>query len=199
MKNRISLTAGIITASFGLMVLPLVAYAATDSDSTTVTATLGSTISITTSGAVALAVTPVTGGSQTSASDTVTVATNNSTGYTLTLADSDATTTLTKGGDTIAAHAVNQSAAAVLANNSWGYHVDGIGTFGTGGAVENNVTTSTIKYAGVPASGSPATIKATASTAAGDTTTVWYAVKADTSKPNGAYVDTVSYTATTNP
>lgn len=197
--NRIKLTAGLVTASLAIVALPLVAYAATDNKSTTVTATLGSTISMTTSGSVALNVTPVTGGSQTSASDTVTVATNNSTGYTLTLADSDATTSLTKGSDTIAAHTGTQASPSALANNSWGYRVDGIGGFNTGGAVENNVSSSSITYAGVPASGSPNTIKTTASTAAGDTTTVWYAVKADTSKPNGAYADTVSYTATTNP
>lgn len=181
-----------------LTILPTIAHAATDSDNTTINAILGSTISVSSSGTVNLNVTPISGGSQTSASDTVSVSTNHSAGYTLTLADSDGTTTLTKGGDTIAAHTGTQASPSVLANNSWGYRVDSIGGFSTGGAVENNVASSSITYAGVPASGAPNTIKTTATTASGDTTTVWYAVKADTSKPNGTYSDTVTYTATTN-
>lgn len=196
-RKNISIVA--VTAIFGMAVLPAMAFAATDTKSTTVTATLGSTISMTVTGSVALAVTPVTGGSQTSASDTVTVATNNSSGYTLTLADDDANTSLVNGGSSISAHAGTLAAPTALANNSWGYRVDNTGGFGTGGAIETNVTSSAIKYAGVPASGSPETIKTTSSTSSGDTTTVWYAVKADTTNPNGAYADTVSYTATTRP
>lgn len=178
---------------------PLTVLAATDSENTTINANLGSTISITTSGSVALNVTPVSGGAQTSASDTVSVSTNNSAGYTLTLADSNADTDLDNGGNSIAAHAGTQASPTALANNRWGYHVDSIGGFDADGAVESNVTSSTIKYAGVPASGAPNTIKTTATTASGDTTTVWYAVKADTTNPNGTYSNIVTYTATTNP
>jgi hypothetical protein len=194
--KRATLTVGAFTAIAGITMMPLVASA--DTKSTTINANIGSTISLTTSGTVTLNVTPVTGGAQTSASDTVSVSSNNATGYTLTLADGDATTTLTKGSDTIAAHAGTQTTPTPLANNSWGYHVDSVGGFGTGGAAESNVTSSTIKYAGVPASGSANTLKTTATTASNDTTTVWYGVKADTSKPNGTYTDTVTYTATTN-
>lgn len=183
----------------GIVALPSFTYAVSNSANTIVTATISSVISISTSGTVALAITPVSGGAQTSAKDVVTVSTNNVLGYNLTLADSDATTTLVKGSDTITAHAGTQTTPTALANNSWGYHVDGIGGFGTGGAVETNVTTSTIKYAGVPATGSANNIKSTSSTASADTTDVWYAAKADTSKPNGAYSDTVTYTATTKP
>ena len=178
---------------------PAIVLASTASTNTTINANLGSTISVSSSGTVTINITPVAGGSQTSASDTVSVSTNNSSGYALTLADSDATTTLANGGNTIAAHAGTQASPTALANNSWGYHVDSIGGFGTGGAVESNVTSSSIKYAGVPATGSPNTIKTTATTASGDTTTVWYGVKADTTNPNGTYTDTVTYTATTNP
>ncbi len=182
-----------------IVAVPLSVQAATDNEPTTINAVIASTISVTTSGTVNLNVTPVSGGAQTSASDTVTVATNNATGYTLTLANSDTTLTLVNGANTIAAHTGTQAASTVLANNSWGYHVDGIGNFGSGGAVETNVTSSAIKYAGVPSSASPNTIKTTATTASGDVTSVWYAVKADTTKPNGTYTDTVTYTATTNP
>jgi hypothetical protein len=50
----------------------------------------------------------------------------------------------------------------------------------------------------MPASGSGVTIKATAATATNDTTTVWYGVKVDTSKPSGTYSDIVTYTGVTN-
>ncbi len=197
-KNNIKKVISLVLLA-GLVSTPLTVFAATDSENTTINANLGSTISITTSGSVALNVTPVSGGSQTSASDTVSVSTNNSAGYTLTLADSDADTDLENGGNSIVAHAGTQASPTVLANNRWGYRVDSIGGFSTGGAVESNVTSSTITYAGVPATGAPNTIKTTATTASGDTTTVWYAVKADTSNPNGTYSDIVTYTATTNP
>ena len=181
-----------------LISAPLTVFAATNSENSTINANLGSTISMTTSGSVALNVTPVSGGSQTSASDTVSVSTNNAGGYFLTLANADATTTLVNGANSIAAHAGTQASPTALANNTWGYRVDSVGGFSTGGAAESNVTTSSITYAGVPATGSPNTIKTTATTASNDTTTVWYAVKADTTKPNGTYTDTVTYTATTN-
>lgn len=187
----------VAVAGLGTLLIPAAASAVTAT--TDINANVASVISMTTSGTVDLNITPVSGGSQTSASDTVSVSTNNSAGYTLTLADSDATTTLTKGSDTIAAHSGTQAVPTALANNSWGYHVDNVGGFGTGGAVESNVTSSTIKYAGMPASGSPNTLKITSTTASGDATTVWYAAKVDTSKPNGIYTDTVTYTATTNP
>lgn len=196
-SQNIKMLAGAMIAAV-LIIAPVAVSAASDSKTTTINAIIGSTISMTTSGTVNLNVTPLSGGAQTSASDTVTVATNNAAGYTLTLADSDATTTLVNGANTIAAHSGTYAAPTPLANNSWGYHIDGLGTFGTGGAVESSVATSAIKYAGVPATGAPQTIKTTAAVAAGDVTTVWYGVKADTTKPNGAYTDTVTYTATTN-
>ncbi len=181
----------------GILVIPASTYADSNTANTTINANIGSTISVSTSGTVALNITPVTGGAQTSAKDTVTVSTNNTAGYDLTLADADATTTLVSGANSIAASSFNQSTAAALANNSWGYHVDGIGSFGTGGAVETNVTSSSIKYAGVPASGSGQNIKSSNTTATAEATDVWYAAKVDTSKPNGTYTDTVTYTATT--
>lgn len=197
MTHKLKVLTGIaVTAA--VVVAPMAVSAATESKSTTINAIIGSTISMTTSGTVNLNVTPITGGAQTSASDTVTVATNHAGGYNLTLADSDATTSLVNGANTITAHAGSFATPTVLANNTWGYHVDGVGGFGTGGAIETNVATSTIKYAGVPATGSPVTLKTTAAVAA-DVTTVWYGVKADTTKPNGTYTDTVTYTATTNP
>jgi hypothetical protein len=148
---------------------------------------------------VSLPITPASGGAQTTRSDTVSVSTNNSSGYVLTLQDADATTSLVNGGNSILAHTGTQAAPTALANNSWGYRVDSVGGFGAGpGASITDASSSAITYAGVPATGAPNTLKTTATTASSDITTVWYSAKADTTKPNGTYADTVTYTATTN-
>ena len=73
----------------------------------------------------------------------------------------------------------------------------GAQTSASDGSPESNVASSSVKFAGVPALASPQLIKTTSSTAAADVTTVLYGVRADTSKPNGTYTDTVTYTATT--
>lgn len=187
-----------LTLLSALFLAPVTVSAATDSANTTINTVIASVISISTSSTVTLNITPVSGGSQTSASDTVTVSTNNSAGYVLTLADSDATTNLENGANTIGAHAGTQASPTALANNSWGYAVPALGSFDASYTTISNATSSTSKWAGVPASGSENTIKTTAATASGDTTTVWYSAKADTTKPNGTYADTVTYTATTN-
>ena len=140
----------------------------------------------------------MSGGSQTSASDSLSVSTNNTSGYNLTLANNDTTTSLQSGANTIGAHSGTHASPTALANNSWGYAIPG-GNFDASYSALTNVTSSSTKWAGVPSSSSPNTLKTTASTASGDSTTVWYSVKADTTKPNGTYTDTVTYTATTNP
>jgi hypothetical protein len=198
MKQKLIRVVLLLAASAGFVGIPFAGYAATDSESTTINASIASVISMTTSGTVSISITPVSGGSQTSSSDTVSVSTNNAAGYALTFANADTTLTLTNGGDTIAAHTGTQASPTALANNSWGYAVATVGGFDASYSTLSNVTSSTTKWAGVPSSASPNTLKSTAATASGDTTTVWYSVKADTTKPNGTYSDTVTYTATTN-
>jgi hypothetical protein len=198
MKQKLKRITLFLTAAAGFVGVPFAGYAATTSQSTTINASIASVISMTTSGTVSISITPVSGGSQTSASDTVTVNSNNSAGYVLTLANADTTLTLANGGNTIAAHAGTQGTPTALANNSWGYAVGGLGTFDASYSTITNATSSSTKWAGVPSSSSPNTLKTTAAVATNDTTTVWYSVKADTSKPNGTYTDTVTYTATTN-
>lgn len=202
MKNIASKLAigGAVVGVIASVLVPAAAFAANQSAGTTINATIGSTISISTSGTVVLAVTPTASGSATSASDTVSVSTNNATGYYLQLASSSAQTTLTNGGNTIAGSSGSQASPTTLATNTWGYRVDGTGGFGAGPtSAESNVTSLAGSWAGIPASGSPNTLKTTATTATADTTTVWYGVKVDTTKPNGTYSNTVTYTATTNP
>lgn len=185
----------IIIASF--LATPVLVRAATATEDTVINAQISSTISITTSGTVALPITPTTGGSQTTAADTVTVATNNATGYNLSIRDSDANTNLVNGSNNIAAHAGTVASPSVLANNTWGFRVDG-GTFGAGptsGSVDQPTNAAT--FAGVTSSA--VQIKTTTTTAAADVTSVFFSAKANTSLPNGTYTGTVLYTATTNP
>lgn len=190
---------GSVLAVAAIMLSPIAAGAATDSKDTIINATIGSTISMTTSGSVGIAITPNATGLASSASDIVNVSTNNAQGYYLTLADTDATSTLSNGTDTIAAHNGTAAAPTTLGNNSWGFRVDNASGFGAGATVaQSNVADLTGTWAGVPVTGAPVTLKTTATTAANDATTVWYGVKADTSKSNGLYTDSVTYTATTN-
>lgn len=179
---------------------PVIASAVTSTANTTINATVASTISMTTSGTVTIALTPTPGGVMTSASDSVLVSTNNTTGYALTLADGDTVASLVSGANNITAHTGTPATPTALGTGTWGYRVDGAATFGAGPTTaETNSSSSTTKFAGMPSSASPFTLKTTAVTAANDPTTVWYGVKADSTKPNGTYTDQVTYTATTNP
>lgn len=186
--------------AIALVVSPAVVSAAASNTNTTVTATVGSSISITSSGTVAISVTPTAGGVVSSAGDTVTVNTNNASGYTLTLSDADTNTNLISGGNNIAAHTGTLASPTTLGNNSWGYRIVNAGGFGaTAYSAETNNASSTSTWAGVPSSASPATVKTTGASASNDTTQVWYGLRATSSQPNGAYSDTVTYSATTNP
>lgn len=183
---------------------PAIASAATQTSNTTISAQVNAVVSISSGPSVSISLTPTGSGVLSNASDTVSVSTNNATGYTLTLNDSDATTTLASGSDTFTAASGTKTAPAALTNGTWGWAVangtTGIGTngFDASYASESNNTSSTSKWAGIAASGSPVMIKTTASTASADTTTVWYAAKAAVTQPTGTYTDTVTYTATTN-
>ena len=181
-----------------LLLTPLVASATTAT--TTISSTISPVISLLSSnGTVNLNATPTTGGVQTIASDTVTVSTNDSAGYTLKLGETSATTTLTSGGNTIAASSGSQASPVAETASSWGYRVDGVGGFGAGptSPAANQAIAGT-KFAAVPASGSPDTLVTTSSTASGATTAVWYGLAVNTSVPSGTYTNSVTYTATAN-
>lgn len=195
-RMRIQLLAAVVLV--GTVALPAVAGAATTS--TTINSAISSVISVfTSSGTVTVNVTPTGAGAQTIASDTLTVSTNDTLGYTLQLADTDATTTLVSGGNSIAASLGTQASPVAQAANTWGYRVDGVGGFGAGPtSSQSSAAIGAIKFAGIPATGSPNTLKTTATTASNDTTTVWYGVAANTSQPTGTYSDSVTYTATAN-
>ena len=167
---------------------------------TTISSTISPVISLfTTSGTVNDNVTPTGSGAQTIQSDTVTVSTNDSSGYTLELAESLATT-LTSGSNTIPASSGSQTTPAVMAVNTWGYRVDGVGGFGAGPttSASSAAISGTIKFAGVPVPASPNTLADTSGTASNARNNVWYGVAADTSQPTGTYTNTVTYTCTAN-
>lgn len=196
--NKRYLSIALLFAVVGGLAVPAVAGAATDT--TTINSDIGSVISITSSGTVDADVTPSGAGAQTIASDTITVNTNDTDGYTLQLADSDATTALTSGSDTIPASSGTPASPIAQTANTWGFRIDGQAAFGPGAPTtsQSSQPIGSATFAGVPASGSPATVKTTAAVATDDLTTVWYGVAADTTQPTGSYTDEVTYTATAN-
>jgi hypothetical protein len=199
MQKKISYKIGSILSISAVLLSPIIASAAVDSGTTTVNASVTSTIAITTNPTITINLQPGASAVLTSVSDTVSVSTNSSNGYNLKLSDGDTTTTLVSGANTIAAHAGTYASPTAMAANTWGYRIVGQGGFtATAYVAETNATSSTSTWAGVASSAAPVTVKTTGTTAASDPTVVWYAVKVDASKPNGTYTDTVTYTATTN-
>ncbi len=202
MKKIIKPLAVLVTSA-AIVSLPVFSASAAQSDTnTTINATIDSTITITSNGTVNLSVVPTGSGAQSSASDTVRVSTNNAAGYSLALHMSTADQNLTDGsGHNIAPGSGSLAAPTALANNTWGYRIDGRGGFGAGAtSAETNVANSAYTWAGIPVApgGSPTNIvKQTSAVANNDETTVWYSVKADSSLPNGVYSGTVTYTAIT--
>lgn len=194
--QRLAATTGVV-AVVAAVLSPVVASAASTTANTTINASVGSTISLTSSGTVNISLTPGASAVVSSASDTVSVSTNNTAGYNLSVADSDATTNLVSGANTLGAHTGTYASPSVLATGKWGYAVAG-GNFSATYTAESNNTSSTTKWAGMPATGSPQQLKTTATTASSDATTVWYGVKVDSSTPTGTYTDAVTYTAVTN-
>jgi hypothetical protein len=167
--------------------------------STTITSTIGSTITLTSNGTVNLNAIPTGNGVQTIASDSVSVSTNDGSGYTLQLNETNGSTTLTSGSNTIPATTGTKSSPVAETAESWGYRVDSIGGFGSGPTTSlSNQPIGSLTFAAVPASTSPDTIKTTATTANNDTTNVWYGIAVDTSVPSGTYTNSVTYTAVAN-
>ncbi|HSX15960.1 MAG TPA: hypothetical protein VLF40_04170 [Candidatus Saccharimonadales bacterium] len=158
-------------------------------------------LTIGSSGTVALNVTPTANGSCTIQKDSVSVFTSNSSGFTLTLADTSTNTALLNGAASISATTGTQASPSALAVNRWGYRVDGVGGFGTGPtSAQSNVSLGSTTFAGVPASNATASTLASTSSAANPAviTSVWYGVCANTSVTSGTYTSQVTYTAVTN-
>jgi hypothetical protein len=171
-----------------------------DTAATTISSVISPILSVfTTSGTVNVNVVPTGSGAQTIAADTVTISTNDTSGYTLQLGETGAGGTMVSGGNNIPASSGSQASPVAESANTWGYRVDSIGGFGAGPTSgQASAAIGAIKFAAVPATGSPNTIKATSGTASNDTTSVWYGVAANTSQATGTYTNSVTYTATAN-
>jgi hypothetical protein len=164
----------------------------------------GCSITVSSDGTVNLDVSPVAGGNCTVQSDSVGVLTDNSNGYVLSVTDSTTNTNLVNGSNTISASSGTYASPASLTTNSWGYRVDGLGSFGSGPTTAQSNTSassiSSLTFAGMAASNqTPVQLANTSSPAdPAQTTTVWYGVCADQTQPNGTYSTQVTYTAITN-
>lgn len=167
---------------------------------TTVNSSIGSVISLfSSSGTVNINATPTGSGVQTIASDTVTVSTNDTAGYVLKLGETTAASALVSGSNNVVASSGTQASPVAQVVNTWGYRVDGIGGFLAGPtAAVSNTAIGALKFAAVPATASPDTLKTTATSAANDTTTVWYGIAVNTATPSGTYTNSVTYTAVAN-
>ncbi|MBW4062071.1 hypothetical protein HJC99_05865 [Candidatus Saccharibacteria bacterium] len=158
-------------------------------------------ISLSSDGNISLNVIPTSSGSCTIQSDSPTVLTDDTNGYTLSLADSGTGTSLLNGAAAINATSGTIASPTALTGNSWGYRVDGLGSFGSGPTTsQTNVAPSSTVFAGIQPSDLIADTIATTSGAADPAvaTTVWFGTCANTSVPSGAYTTQVIYTAVAN-
>ena len=159
------------------------------------------TITLASSGAVSLNVTPSPSTACTVQYDPVTVTTDSTTGYTLNVTTSTTATAMTSGANSIASSTASQASPAVLTADRWGYRADGVGGFGAGPtSAQSNGSVPSATFAGVPASNATAAQIASTSSpsSSGTTTKVWYGLCADSAAPSGNYSITVTYTAVTN-
>lgn len=198
MKKIIKYTSVVLTSA-AIVALPIFSASA-ETANTTITANIGSTISIQSTGTVDLNINPTASEAKASSGKaTVTVSTNNATGYNLKIGMNGADRNLKKTSDNIAAHAGTLNSPSVLANNTWGYRVENAGGFAAGNmTVQSNVNDLTGTFAGVPASGAEEQIKNHNTAAQSQQTDVLFGAKVDATKPSGAYTGTVVFTATAN-
>ena len=112
----------------------------------------------------------------------ITVYTNDANGYTLSVADADTSASLKKGTEAGAPEipVLSESNTLQAGHSAWGFK---------GGLIST--------WTAMPTSESSATIKNGSAVAAGDQTTVLYAVSTSATQPTGLYSDVITYTATT--
>ncbi len=200
MKKIIKYTSIALTSA-AIVALPIFSASA-ETSNTTITANIGSTLSIQSTPTVSFNVNPTASTAKASSGlATVTVSTNNATGFNLKLAMNGTDQTLQNGAAaTIAAHSGSFAAPATLANNSWGYRVENVGTFGAGNmSAQTDQNDLAGTFAAVPSNLTGGdTIKNVSAAAQSNQTQVLFGVKADSTKPSGAYSGTVVFTATAN-
>ena len=184
------------------LIVPAVVFATTYGSGDYGSCQYGScSISVTSNSVVNVNVTPALAGSCTIQSDTVSVLTDNSNGFTLTLGNNSDNTALLYSSYSINATTGTFASPTALANGTWGYRVDGVGSFGAGPTTaQSNISPpSTVFAKTVANSQTHDTIRTTSAAANPAVDTVfWYGVCADPATASGSYTSTVVYTAVTN-
>lgn len=157
-------------------------------------------ITITTSGAINVDVTPTNNPKCTITADDITVSTHNSAGFTLTANTNTTHSNLVDGSKTIAGSGGTPSSPQAL-SNSWGFRVDNLASMGAGPtSAVVNAAPGTLDFAGFPIWGDPGVELQKTSVYAEDPvlTKVWIGVCVDASTQSGNYTTGVTYTAVAN-
>jgi hypothetical protein len=201
LKPKYAVLIGLAGLNLAGLSLPFFATADTQTSDTAISLSVASVITSYSSGPTVTlgAITPDSTGRQSIASDSISASTNDSAGMTITLEEKSAvTTSMLSGANTIAASSGTTASPITLTNGTWGFRVDSLAGFGAGpSTTQSNVTPSALTFAGIPANGSPYTIKTTATNGA-TSQTVWYSARVNNTQPTGSYTTTVTYTYTTN-
>lgn len=209
--KKIGRIVAVVAVGLGALVPLVKAYAITDSEETTISATIASVISFSTSTpTVTFNMAPTATGSQSQRQSSISVSTNNSTGYTVTISTDSSETSLVNGADEITAVTGTVNSPVPLTPNSWGFRVSGgvggfVGTLGSFSPFDNWEPQSSpgggnpYKYAGVPPLESPVVILDSSAPGLISNRIMTYGVLVDTTIPAGTYTNTVVWTATTKP
>ena len=144
---------------------------------------------------VQLSITPTTNQNFSSSSHNVKVDSNLPGGLDLKLSTATANNHLsTIGGQTIAPTTGNFTNPQAIADNSWGYRING-GAFGFNTIIETNTNGSNFTWASVPPSATPDVIFTSNSLVSDQTIPVFYGVKVSNTQAPGNYSVTVIYEA----
>jgi hypothetical protein len=203
------LRAALFTVAIGVALLPAVSTLADTTDTTNYGSgdygycDYGScTITLSSTGDVALDTVPTAGGSCTVQSDSISVETDNTNGYTAQVSNNDPSVTgMVSGSNTIPASSGTAASPVTLSNNTWGYRVDGLAGFGAGPtSSQSSASVPSVTFAGIPSSTDFAAPVASSTSPANPavSTTVWYGLCIDVTLPSGSYSTQVVYTAVTN-
>jgi hypothetical protein len=202
LKSLKHLSLLVVTGLVATILVPVAISASTYGSANYGSCQYGScSISVISNGTVNLNVTPALGGSCTIQSDLVSVLTDNSNGFTLTLANNSNDNALKYSVYSINATNGTFASPLALANNTWGYRVDGIGSFGAGPTTaQSNISPPSTVFAKTVANNQThdTILSTSASANPAVQTTFWYGVCADTATASGSYGTTVIYTAIAN-
>ena len=189
-NKGIKIVSGMLAASLFAMPVLLLngapTSAASQSATTTVNVTIDPVISITASPNIEMDITPTTSGQFRTANGNVVISTNNVKGYTTYITSSTTETSLKQPAATGVSAVIPtvSTSGTTISGNGWGW--------------SNNATQfNPVKVAGTT-DNSAVFSKTTTATPTGDNKTLTVGASATTSVPEGAYSNTLLFTAITN-